>query len=221
MRPVEGRQSGAEPGVLQVTGPGERVVPANSATMPESESGGRPAAFLDRDGTVIVEKHYLADPGGVELIPGTASALRALKGAGYALVLVTNQSGIARGLISLEAFHAVQRRLAEILALEGVELDGVYFCPHHPEFTGPCLCRKPGLELYRRAGQDLGLDLGRSVYIGDRLGDVIPAQALGGTGYLVRTGYGAGEAANVPEGVSVVDDLTVAVEAVLRSSNRS
>lgn len=175
----------------------------------------RPAAFLDRDGTVIVERHYLADPAGVELVPGAAPALRALREAGFALVLVTNQSGIARGIIRLEEFQAVQRRLEALLAAEGVQLDGVFFCPHHPEFTGPCDCRKPALGLYRQAAREHGLDLVRSVFIGDRLGDVVPAQALGGAGYLVRTGYGEAEAPQASAGIVVSADLAAAVAHVL------
>lgn len=167
----------------------------------------RPAAFLDRDGTLILERHYLADPDGVELIPGATAALAALREAGYALVVVTNQSGIARGLITPEEYEAVHTRLAELLAAEGVHLDAVYHCPHHPEHSGPCDCRKPGLALYRRAAEEHGLDLARSIYVGDKVSDVLPALALGGAGYLVRTGYGEGEAGRAPEGVRVVGDL--------------
>jgi histidinol-phosphate phosphatase family protein len=182
----------------------------------------RPAAFIDRDGTLIVERHYLADPAGVELTEGAAAALRALRDAGYALIVVTNQSGIARGLIRPEEYTAVQGRLDELLAHEGVRLDGVYHCPHHPDHTGPCECRKPGLGLYRRAAVEHGLDLARSVYIGDRAGDALPALALGGAGYLVRTGYGAEETALVPPEIGIVQDLAGAVrEWLARSASSS
>src|SRR5690606_21848860 len=139
-------------------------------------SPGRPAVFLDRDGTIVVERNYLADPARVELVPGAAAALRALAEAGYALVVVTNQSGIARGLYGEGEFRAVQRRIEELLAREGIRLDGVYHCPHHPDYTGPCECRKPAVGLYLRAARELGLDLSRSVCIGDRLKDVLPAR---------------------------------------------
>ncbi|MBI4410130.1 MAG: HAD family hydrolase [Gemmatimonadetes bacterium] len=183
--------------------------------MPRSEApGGRPAAFLDRDGTIIVEKTYLADPAGVELIPGAAPALRALADGGYALVLVTNQSGIARGLFGPRDYEATQRRLDELLAAAGVRLDGAYHCPHHPDFTGPCACRKPGTALHLRAARELGLDLAGSVFIGDRLDDVAPAERLGGCGILVRTGYGDTEA-RVPPGVAVAADLSEAADLVL------
>jgi D-glycero-D-manno-heptose 1,7-bisphosphate phosphatase len=168
---------------------------------------GRPALFLDRDGTIILERHYLADPAGVDLVEGAVEGLRAFAAAGFALVVVTNQSGIARGLLTEAEFSAVQRRVEDALAAGGVRLDGVYHCPHHPSLTGPCECRKPGLALYRAAAERLGLDLRTSVYVGDRVSDVLPAMALGGRGYLVESGYGAGEAAALPAGAVRARDL--------------
>lgn len=179
--------------------------------MPEA---GRPAAFLDRDGTIVAERYYLADPERAELIPGAARALRRFAEAGRALVIVTNQSGIARGLYSEREFEAVQRRIEELLAAEGVVLDGVYHCPHHPDFTGPCTCRKPGLALFRQAARELGLNLARSAFIGDRLKDVLPARLLGGTGILVRTGYGKEQERDAPPEIAVVDDLPAAAQRV-------
>ncbi len=172
--------------------------------MPVPEPG-RPAAFLDRDGTIIAERGYLRDPEGVELLEGAAEGLRRLQQAGYALVLVTNQSGIARGLVREEEYRAVQARLEALLRQRGITLAGVYHCPHHPDHTGPCECRKPGTGLHRRAAAELGLDLSRSLYIGDKASDVLPAAALGGRGILVRTGYG-GEA-EVGSWVEVVEGL--------------
>lgn len=191
------------------------VDPAARGTGATTTGSRRPAAFLDRDGTLIVEQNYLADPAGVDLLPGTVAALRALRDAGYILIVVTNQSGIARGLIEPEQYAAVRRRLDELLAEAGVYLDGVYHCPHHPDHTGSCECRKPGTALYRRAAAEHSLDLARSIYIGDRESDIRPALDLGGRGYLVQTGYGAGEAARVGSGVCVVADLAAAVREVL------
>jgi D-glycero-D-manno-heptose 1,7-bisphosphate phosphatase len=171
----------------------------------------RRAAFLDRDGTIIEERHFLADPADVRLLPGAAAALRDLAEAGFLLVLVTNQSGIARGLFTRDDFDAVQQRLVALLAAEGVALDGMFHCPHHPDFTGPCDCRKPGLGMYRQAAQRLGVDLATSVYIGDRISDVLPAVAIGGRGILVRTGYGRREEALLPAGIEAADDLSAAV----------
>ncbi|HEX9106925.1 MAG TPA: HAD family hydrolase [Longimicrobiales bacterium] len=158
----------------------------------------RPAAFLDRDGTIMVERGFLADPAGVELLPGALEGLRALREAGYALVIVTNQSGIARGYFGEPEFRAVQARLEELLAGEGISLDGVYLCPHHPDSGPACNCRKPAPGLYRRAAEELRLDLSRSLFIGDRPSDVQAARTLGGTGILLRTGYGDAVAAALP-----------------------
>lgn len=180
-----------------------------------SPTGGRPAVFLDRDGTVVEERDYLADPDDVALVPGAARAIVRLREAGYAVVVVTNQSGIARGLYSEADYRAVAARVSELLAAEGATLTGTYYCPHHPDLTGPCDCRKPGTGMYRRAAADLGLDLSRSVYVGDKVTDVEPGLALGGRSLLVRTGYGRMSEPQVPAGVEVVDDLPGAVALIL------
>ena len=178
----------------------------------------RPAVFIDRDGTIIAEKSYLDDPAGVELVPGSADGMRRLREAGFALVVVTNQSGIARGLYSEADYHAVARRLDEVLAALDVLPDGTYYCPHHPDFSEPCDCRKPDTGMHRRAAEELDLDLAASYYVGDKPSDVIPAVTLGGQGILVRTGYGAEQDASVPEGTWVVDDLDAAARRILESS---
>jgi D-glycero-D-manno-heptose 1,7-bisphosphate phosphatase len=170
------------------------------------------AAFLDRDGTIIQEKHYIADPDQVALVPGAVDGLRALRAAGYRLVIVTNQSGIARGLYSESDFHAVQQRLTLMLAEQGIVLDATLFCPHHPDFSGACDCRKPGPGMYRQAQRNLGVDLAASVYIGDRLKDVLPARDFGGVGILVESGYGVEEAAGAPAWVLRARDLAEAAE---------
>ncbi|MBI4541025.1 MAG: HAD family hydrolase [Gemmatimonadetes bacterium] len=175
----------------------------------------RRGVFLDRDGTIIEEREYLADPERVSLVRGALEALRALREAGLALVVVTNQSGIARGYYREEDYRAVAARLDRILAAGGALPDGTYHCPHHPDFTGPCECRKPATGLFHRAAQELELDLAASFYVGDRVKDVIPALELGGTGILVRTGFGAEEAAVVPPAVEVADDLADAARLIL------
>jgi histidinol-phosphate phosphatase family protein len=141
--------------------------------------------FLDRDGTLIDDLHYLADPARVRLIDGAADALRRLQTSGYAVVLVTNQSGIARGLVTRAQYDAVQQRLEALLSAAGTSLDGVYMCPHHPDVSGPCECRKPGPGLFLQAAADLELDLSRSVLIGDRWRDIAAATQLGARGMLV------------------------------------
>jgi histidinol-phosphate phosphatase family protein len=174
-----------------------------------------PGVFLDRDGTIIVERHYLSDPAAVELLPGAARALHRLRQAGHRLAVISNQSGIARGLYDEAAYRAVQARLEALLAAEGVTIDGAWFCPHHPEFSGTCDCRKPGTSLFRQAADTLGIDFQRAFFIGDRLTDVTPAFTLGGDAILVRTGYGAAESAKAPPGVRIVADLGAAANLVL------
>ena len=145
----------------------------------------RPALLCDRDGTLIHDAHYLHDPAQVRLLPGAAAMLRAFQQAGWALVVVTNQAGIARGLITEAQYEAVRARLDALLALDGVTLDLSLHCPHHPDFTGPCRCRKPGTLLHEQARQRLDLDLARSVWIGDRWHDVAPARHFDSRGILI------------------------------------
>lgn len=176
---------------------------------------GRPAIFLDRDGTLVEDRDYLADPDGVVLIPGTVDALRELRAAGYALVIVTNQSGIARGLYGESEYQAVTERLKRVLQEAGAPVDAVYHCPHHPDVDGPCPCRKPGTGMHEQAARDLGLDLAASWYVGDKLSDVLPAEVLGGRGILVRTGYGRDEEPGLRPGAVAADDLAAAARQIL------
>jgi D-glycero-D-manno-heptose 1,7-bisphosphate phosphatase len=185
-----------------------------------SANGLRPAVFIDRDGTLITERDYLADPDGVELVPGAAEALSRLRAAGYALVTVTNQSGIARGLYRESDYHAVADRVAKVLDEAGVPPDDVQYCPHHPEVTGPCDCRKPATGMYLRSAALLGLDPAASYYVGDKVTDVLPAIALGGRGILVRTGYGAEHEGGIPAEVRVADDLRAAADLILADAQR-
>ncbi|MBL0890303.1 MAG: HAD family hydrolase [Gemmatimonadaceae bacterium] len=143
------------------------------------------ALFLDRDGTVIADAHYLADPAGVRLIHGAAEAVRWANAQQVPVFLVTNQSGIARGLITTAQYEATRARTEALLADAGAEIVQTYHCPHWPEVSGPCNCRKPGLGMYQQAAAEHGLDLARAAYIGDRWRDVQPAMATGGVGVLV------------------------------------
>jgi len=166
----------------------------------------RPAVFLDRDGTMIVEHGYLDELSLIEPFPWTAEALRLLHDAGYAVIVVTNQAGVARGYFSEALVPAVHARLDALLAEEGAHVDGYYYCPHHPdgvvpEFAMACDCRKPSPGMIRRAASDLGLDVARSYVVGDRWLDVELAQRAGATGLLVRTGYGSQEEAAPVAGV--------------------
>jgi len=181
----------------------------------------RPAIFLDRDGTLIVERDYLSDPEGVQLAPDAIGALRMLRRAGYALVVVTNQSGIARGLYGEADYHAVSTRLNEVLAQAGVPLDGVYYCPHLPDVTGPCSCRKPATGMYLQASAELGLDPSRSWFVGDKVTDVLPAVELEGRGILVLTGYGKDAVASIPPETAVAVDLAAAARHITTVGTRN
>ena len=146
---------------------------------------GRPAAFLDRDGTIIHDVEFIAHPRDVRLISDAAAAIARLNDAQIPVVVVTNQSGIARGYFGEPDYARVRARVAELLAAQGARIDASYHCPHHPDISGPCECRKPGTLLYRRAAEDLGIDPSRSAYIGDRWRDIAASRELGGRGILV------------------------------------
>jgi D-glycero-D-manno-heptose 1,7-bisphosphate phosphatase len=185
--------------------------------MPE---GGHRAVFVDRDGTIVDDPGFLHEPDKVRLLPGAAQALRRLNEAGWLVVIVTNQSGIGRGLYDAAAYAAVQRRIGELLATQGAHVDAAYFCPHHPAEDGPCDCRKPGVRLFREAAEAWGIDFRRSYWVGDRLSDLEPARALGAgatRAILVLTGIGAEHQAQAATlGASVVPDLAAAVDRIVR-----
>ena len=142
------------------------------------------AVFLDRDGTIIEDAHYLSHPDQVKLIDGAAEAIARINSALVPAIIITNQSGIARGIFTEEDHKRVTARLDELLAARGARIDASYHCPHAPEDA--CECRKPGTLLYRNASsENHGIDLSRALFIGDRFRDVEPALALGGQGVLV------------------------------------
>jgi D-glycero-D-manno-heptose 1,7-bisphosphate phosphatase len=181
---------------------------------------GRPqAALLDRDGTIIVDHHYLNDPAAVELLPGAAKAIRRLNEAGIPAIVCTNQSGIARGTISLEQYRAVRLRLTELLAAEGATLLDTFSCPHHPDITGPCACRKPATGLYERAAARYGLDLSRCFYAGDRYRDVAACTAFGGRGVFVESRVSLPEdrARAIAEGMTAAPSLLEGIQPVLEA----
>ena len=178
--------------------------------MPANE---RRFVVLDRDGTVIVERHYLSDPEGVELIAGAGDALRRLAALGLGLVVVTNQSGIGRGLFDHARLGEIHARVEALLAGEGVRLAGIYYCPHHPEDR--CACRKPRTALLDRAARELGFEPSRAFVVGDMASDVDLGRAVGATTLLVRTGHGARlDASGGLRPDHVVDDLGAAAERI-------
>lgn len=178
----------------------------------------RGAVFLDRDGTIIRDAHYIGREEQVELLPGAARAIRRLNEAGIPTIVVTNQSGIARGYFTHADYARVHARMVQLLAAEGAGVDAAYMCPHHPDFTGPCECRKPGTLLFRQAVSEHGLDPARSFYVGDKLRDVAPAESLGGVGILLRAPQTPARDIERAEDVhAVAQSLDEAVDRVIES----
>ena len=170
---------------------------------------------LDRDGTIIVERHYLSDPGQVELIPGVGEGLRRLRKLGLGLVVVTNQSGVGRGLFDGPRLDLIHGRMKELLQAEGVQLDGIYSCPHTPE--DDCECRKPRTGLIELVRRELNFDVRTAFVVGDKASDIELGRRIGATTFLVRTGYGAEVIARPPVICDyVVDDVRQAAKLIER-----
>ena len=179
----------------------------------------RPFVFLDRDGTIIVQKPYLDDPAGVELLDGAAAALRRLHDAGFGLAVVSNQSGIARGYFTAGRVEAIHDRMRSLLALEGVTLDAVYICPHAPDEG--CRCRKPATGMIEDAAREHHIDLGRSFIVGDKECDVDCGRNAGIPSILVRTGYGRELEPEIGDRAGfVADDLGEAAQRILGNDER-
>ena len=177
-------------------------------------TGREAAVFIDRDGTINVDVGYLSDPDGLRLIGGAARAIKKLNGRGVKAVVITNQSGVARGLVTREALGRINSRLVELLGAHGAALDGIYFCPHHPD--DGCRCRKPATGLVEKAARELGIDPARSYVVGDKAADVGLARGAGARAVLVLTGEGAGELEKLAEPPDyVAADLEEAVDWIL------
>lgn len=151
-------------------------------------TGSARAAFLDRDGTLIEDANYLADADQVRVLPGAPEAIRALNDHGILAIVITNQSGIAQGLLTDAQYAATRDRLDHLMKDSGARIDASFHCPHYPPVSGPCECRKPGTLLYRRAAEQFGVDLARSLYVGDRDRDIAPGLRFGGFVRLVPSG---------------------------------
>lgn len=181
----------------------------------------RRAVFLDRDGTINIEKDYLIDPAEFEFIPGVPQALKRLQEAGFLLVVVTNQSGVGRGYFSLNQVDRLHRHMSQRLRKYGVRLSGIYVCPHHPtagtgQYLTVCNCRKgePGMLL--QAAQELTIDLQQSYMVGDKDADIQAGQAAGCRSILVQTGYGCSNTENARRaGAKIVANLMEAAEQIL------
>jgi D-glycero-D-manno-heptose 1,7-bisphosphate phosphatase len=173
----------------------------------------RSFVILDRDGTLIEERHYLCDPDQVVLLPRSVGGLLRLRELGFGLIVVTNQSGVGRGYFSEDRLQQVNRRLAELLADHDLILDGVFCCPHAPDQN--CLCRKPRSGLVLQASKELGFNPTDAFVIGDKPCDIQLGRNIGATAVLVRTGYGeltARDSSVTPD--AVVADLSEAAEAI-------
>jgi D-glycero-D-manno-heptose 1,7-bisphosphate phosphatase len=185
----------------------------------------RPAVFLDRDGTVLDELGYLTPDAELTIYPWSLDAIRLLRRAGFAIVVVTNQGGIGRGLYTREFVEETHRKLDARFRTAGATVDGWFYCPHHaearrPEFAGPCTCRKPGPGMVLEAARTLGLELERSWVIGDQWRDIALGHAVGAKTVLVYTGHGRAQDLNWPANVErptlVCDSLIAAASAILR-----
>ncbi|MER2606836.1 MAG: HAD family hydrolase [Siculibacillus sp.] len=185
--------------------------------MNPSPATRRRAVLFDRDGTLIVEKHYLHDPAEVVLEAGAIEALTRLRDLGFVFAVVTNQSGVGRGYYGLDAVAACNARLADLLAAHGIDVAGWYVCPHAPDEV--CDCRKPSPGLALAAAAELDLDLAASWVVGDKKSDVGLAEAVGARGILVTTGHGGTDVAWAEaHGLPVVADLAAAAALIAEAT---
>lgn len=185
----------------------------------------RPAVFLDRDGTINEQMGYINHISRFQLLPGVGAAIARLNGQRIPVVVVTNQSGLARGYFPAALLEAVHEKMFRGLAEDGAHIDGLYLCPHHPEakearYRQACDCRKPKTGMLEQAARELGLDLARSYVIGDRWSDLRCGAAVGARTILVLTGYGRGDACYIGPTQTVqpdfvAEDLSKAVDWLL------
>lgn len=186
----------------------------------------RPAVFMDRDGTINEQMGYINHLDRFVLLPGVGDAIRLLNEAGLLAIIVSNQSGVARGYFPVDLVHQVHHKMTHLLKKEGATLDGIYFCPHYPDgkvtpYGVTCDCRKPGTGLIQKAEVAFDIDMENSWVIGDRCSDIKMAERAGLKSVLVKTGYGKGDLKYVFPGLSfqphhVADDLLDAVKWILK-----
>jgi len=189
-----------------------------SDTAAARVSGNRRAVFLDRDGTLNIEKHYLYKAADWEFVPGAVEAVRKINEKGWLAIVVTNQAGIARRMYGEADVDALHGYVDGLLEAAGAKIDAYYMCPHHPEFGAvrECECRKPAPGMLLRAARDFLVDLTQSFMIGDKGSDAEAARRAGVTPVLVATGYGAAECQGVSHDVWHARDVLEAVERIMR-----
>lgn len=180
------------------------------------------AVFLDRDGTVMEDAHYIKSPNQVRLIPGAAAAVKRLNDAKIPVIVVTNQSGIARRKFTEADYEAVRAQFEKLLRAEGAHIDASYYCPHHPSISGPCDCRKPGLKMFAAGLSDFILDPDNVAYIGDRWRDVTASTKLGGRGIMISSPMttDADRRLTKEEGIETAASLQDAVEMLFALTDR-
>ena len=190
----------------------------------------RPAVFLDRDGTVNEQMGYINHISRFHLLPDAASAIKLLNDNDVPVIVVSNQSGLARGYFPEELLDEVNDKMDKLLAEQGAKINGLYFCPHHPEakeekYRQTCDCRKPKIGMLVQAADELNLDLARSFMVGDRWSDIKCAHKAGCTPILVLTGYGRGDSQYIgpdqeiqPE--YVAENLLDAVKCIMQRIDR-
>ncbi len=172
------------------------------------------AVFLDRDGTINEDTGYLSKPDDIVLIKGATEAIRRLNVEGVKVIVVSNQSGVGRGYFTEKDLAGINKRLTDILASNGARLDGIYYCPHHPEDN--CGCRKPRAGLLKKASLEHSIDLSRSYVVGDKKTDIEMARNAGSKGVLVMTGYGGEELKAMPVPPDcAAEDILEAVEWII------
>lgn len=177
------------------------------------------AVFLDRDGTVMEDAHYIKSPSQVRLIPGAAAAVKRINDAGVPAIVITNQSGIARGIFKTEDYEAVRRHFESLLEAEGAHIDASYYCPHHPSVAPACECRKPATKMFEDAIRDFKLDAKNVAYVGDRWRDVIASKTLGGLGIMISSHMTTDEDRRKAQedGIETAASLRDAIEMLFRS----
>ncbi|MBI5681868.1 MAG: D-glycero-beta-D-manno-heptose 1,7-bisphosphate 7-phosphatase [Deltaproteobacteria bacterium] len=173
------------------------------------------AVFLDRDGTINEDSGYIDSPDRLVIIDGAPSAIKKLNSEGFKVVVISNQSGVGRGYFSKEIADSINKKLEDTLKQEDVHLDGIYYCPHHPDDN--CKCRKPRTGLLEIAGEELGIDISKSYVVGDKVSDIELALNAGCKGVLVLTGFGKEHKKIIKTKPSyIANDLKDAVEWIIK-----